>query len=172
MDHTCVRVMLAVGLVTGGLGCGSAHEDAPSSATVEMHPRISGPLLVEIKRLGSQGATSDTVTFGADGSAVVIQSYGGGGYRARRCRLSAAERDAVARDARRLPLDRAPHRKPRRAKSFYLPPPTFTVIHAGQSESFTGDAMPADGRALARHLTRVLSGHEGRCRTTFAQRRS
>lgn len=183
--RTALTLLLVSALVTAAAGCGSDREDndAQAAAAIVAHkaavdaargnatPHIAGRKLLEIRRLGQFFGTSDVATYGRDGSVVVIRAYGGGGYYALTCHLSRRELRAVKRDTARLPLGRAPHVRERPRKSFYQPPaPTYTIEHGRYVGSFTVDAIPPHGRAMKRHLERILKGREGRCRTTFATR--
>jgi hypothetical protein len=120
---------------------------------------------VQIELVGEFMGTHDTITVGADGSATIVKAYGGGGYATEHCTLPRGAMGALRRAVGDLPVDEPTPRHPSRTrpKGFYVPHPYFTVTHAGQSESFTADRMPADGAPLARHATRLLHGREGRC---------
>ena len=71
---------------------------------------------------------------------------------------------ALRRAVAGLPVDEpTPRPSRRRPKGFYVPHPYFAVMHAGRTDSFLADAMPADAAPLARQATRLLHGAEGRC---------
>lgn len=160
-------------------GCGSpAAHDEP--AAVErprangLHPPLRAPLLLEMKRTTDQAGASDEVTYGTDGSAVMVKAYGGGGYYAWRCRLGTADLRSLRRAVRGLPLDRfvIRHRSASAASpSIYAPQPSrFTVRTPGYAGGFAEDAMPANARPLVAHMERMLVGREGDCEQTFGQR--
>jgi hypothetical protein len=128
---------------------------------------------MRLKRVGAVLGASDTVKYGSDGSAVVVQSYGGGGTRVRRCRLRPGELSRLRADLERLPLGPPVRSRTRRRSTFYTAPPAqYTLTDGRRVQTFTQTAMPRDARPLVRRLERTLSGAAAECRTTYATRRS
>lgn len=181
--------MTVAALLAAASGCGGGDVDRPAPrsdrdiaalaehrAAVdaphrEFRPRLTGHQLLEIRLTGDQAGTSDVARYGDDGSVVLVRAYGGGGFYTFSCRLSAGELAAIRRDTARLPLDRAPDVPERARPTFYtLPAPTYVVRHGRYTGSFTADAMPRDGRPLARHIKRLMHGREGRCSKAYANR--
>jgi hypothetical protein len=157
-------------------GCGSpAAPDEP--AAVErprangLHPRLRAPLLLEMRRTTDQAGASDEVTYGTDGSAVMVKAYGGGGYYAWRCRLTPAELRSIRAELRALPLDRAPRVPEQHRTSLYAPQPArFTLRTPRYADGFSEAAVPSDAKPLKDHMERMLVGREGDCEQTFGQR--
>jgi hypothetical protein len=161
---------LAVAAAAVASGCGSTGGEppvrtTPSADELALHPRLAAPELVRVDLVGDQLGAHDTVRFATDGSAVIVKAYGGGGYVTERCALAAEELRSLQRAVDRLPVD-DPTPKPSRTrpKGMYVPRPYFAVTHAGHSDSFSADAMPADGARIARHTVRLLGAREGSCR--------
>lgn len=166
-----VQLLLVGALLAGCGGNGDEPTTAPETPRSSAAPKLQGPALLEMERLGNQMGTSDRVFYGKDGSAVMIKAYGGGGYYAWRCRLSRAELTSLERAVAALPLGPAPRHAAAKRPSYYSPPPAQFVIRAGRyTDSFTADAQPRDARPLVAHMTRILYGREAHCRQTFGQR--
>lgn len=172
------RVALALLALLAGCGGGVGGDTDEPIAPVgvpdragALRPKLHAPLLLSVQRMGEVTGGNDEITYGADGSAVRVRAYGGGGLYSWRCRMRAGELAALKRDTARLPLDRAPRHPRRRQPSYYAPQPaTFVVRAPGYAGSFRADAVPRDGRPLVTHLERILDGREGVCRRVFAQR--
>jgi hypothetical protein len=149
----------------------TTHRAAVDPPRREFRPRLTGREFLQIRLTGDQMGTSDGATYGDDGSVVLVRAYGGGGFYTFGCRLSAGELQALRHDAARLPLDRAPKVRERARPTFYTIPAASYVVERGRYVgSFTADAMPADGRPLARHIKRLMHGQEGRCSKAYANR--
>jgi hypothetical protein len=164
--------LAAVGaaLAATAAGCGSSASEPPvrtmpSAADLAVHPRVGAPELVRVDLVGDQLGAHDTVMYGTDGTAVIIKAYGGGGYVTERCALAPDELRSLERAVDGLPVDDPTPRPSRvRPKGMYVPRPYFSVTRGGHSDSFSADAMPADGARLARHTVRLLGAREGSCR--------
>jgi hypothetical protein len=162
-------VLAAAAAATAGCGAGGAeppvHTAAPHRPARALHPVPGAPQLVRVDLVGEQLGAHDTVTYATDGSATIVKAYGGGGYVTEHCTLPRVTLRAVRRAVAGLPVDEPTPQHPSRTrhKGMYVPRPFFSVTHAGRTDSFTADRMPADGAPLARHATRLLHGMEGRC---------
>jgi hypothetical protein len=145
------------------------HHDEPGP--VDLDPEVHGRELMRLKRVGDQMGASDLVKYGADGSAVVIMAYGGGGEKIMRCRLHAGELARMRRELAALPLDKPkPAPEPPR-QTFYTKPPTQYTLQAGRRiATFTENEMPRKARPFVRRLKGTLSGDAASCRLTYRSR--
>jgi hypothetical protein len=157
----------------------AGHAPGALAGTVHTAPQNTDGLLAEptgrklmsLKRIGWAYGTNDLLKYGSDGSVVIIQQYGGGGARVRRCMLKPAAFAQLRADLKRLPLGRPIHTKTPKRVTFYTPtPPQYTLQDGKRIESFTGDAMPADARPFVRLLQRTMSDDDASCRETFRTR--
>jgi hypothetical protein len=82
-----VRYLLAIALVAGLAGCGSASKPPPAAHRGAVAPRAAE--LVNYQRNGGLAATLDTVTVRTDGATRADKRYGGAGRRFDDFRLSA-----------------------------------------------------------------------------------
>ncbi|WP_445150584.1 hypothetical protein [Baekduia sp. Peel2402] len=173
-------MMLAVGLATGAAsGCGGSGggqvdagalrtDTASRARPVDLDPEVTGRELLRLQRSGAQMGANDIVKFGSDGSAVVIQAYGGGGEKIRRCVLRPGVLAGLRTRLAHLPLDRARPAPRRKFVSMYVPGPARYTLVAGRIDArFDHDTMPRDARPLVRLLEDTLYGRAADCRVTF-----
>jgi hypothetical protein len=138
---------------------------------VDLDPEVHGRELMRLKRVGDQMGTSDLVKYGADGSAVVIMAYGGGGEKIMRCTLRAGELARMRRNLDALPLDKPKPRPEPPRQTFYTKPPTQYTLQAGRRiETFTENEMPRKALPFVRRLKGTLSGDAARCRLAYRSR--
>lgn len=162
----------------GGGGGAEGHGDravtSPTPATarpVDLDPEVSGRELLRIQRIGPEPGAHDLLKYGSDGSAVIVQAYGGGGERIRECTLRPTARRTLHVEIQALPL--GPERKapPRQYVSIYTNSPARYVLVAGATHaSFTDETMPRDARPLVRLLEDTLYHQAADCRTTYRSR--
>ena len=100
-----MRYLLAIALVAGLAGCGSASKPAPAARRGAVAPPAAE--LVNYQRNGGLAATLDTVTVRTDGATRADKRYGGAGRRFDDFRLTAP---VMAR--LRAALSRLPGRSP------------------------------------------------------------
>jgi hypothetical protein len=138
---------------------------------VDLDPEVDGRELMRLKRVGDQMGTSDLVKYGADGSAVVIMAYGGGGEKIMRCMLHDGELARMRKNLAALPLDKPkPAPEPPR-QTFYTKPPTQYTLQAGRRiETFTENEMPRKALPFVRRLKGTLSGDAASCRLAYRSR--
>ncbi len=150
------------------LGSFQRHDEP---GPVDLDPEVDGRELMRLKRVGDQMGTSDLVKYGADGSAVVIMAYGGGGEKIMRCTLHDGELARMRRELAGLPLDKPkPAPEPPR-QTFYTKPPTQYTLQAGRRiETFTENEMPRRARPFVRRLKGTLSGDAASCRLAYRSR--
>jgi len=178
---TAIATAVAAG---GGVlaGCGGGGGDAPPRATatlpaaaasssrpVDLDPDVTGRQLLWLQRSGAQAGANDIVKFGSDGSAVVIQAYGGGGEKIRRCTLEPGALRRLRAGLSDLPLGARRRAPKRRFVSIYVPGAaryTLVASRAGRV-SFTDDTMPRDARPLVRLLEDTLYARAADCRVTY-----
>jgi hypothetical protein len=162
----------------GGEGRGD-HATAPPTPTsttstarpVDLDPEVTGHELLRLQRIGPEPGAHDLLKYGSDGSAVIVQAYGGGGEVIRECTLRPGRLDGLRTKLRALPL--GPERKAPRRKyvSIYTNSPARYVLVAGATHaSFTDDTMPRDARPLVRLLEDTLYHRAADCRTTYRSR--
>ncbi|HEY6762946.1 MAG TPA: hypothetical protein VI318_25820 [Baekduia sp.] len=165
-------VALAVG-GCGGAGMppdGEVHLLVPANASRPAAP--DGPVLVKLERLDGTFGRHDTLIVARSGAASMQLAHGGGGFRQQACALDAGALRGLQDDLKALPID-----GPRRRVRGYVDaphdgvviarPPVYAVTYRGRMQVFGGATMPTDGAPLAARLERILTAHEGRCRTTF-----
>ena len=156
----------------GGEDAGARASQPAAPAKRELVPRLTGPRLVRMERIGAAAAgTHEIVTVGRDGSATIVEPSGGAGYMSESCRLPRAQLSALVRAVHELPLHGRIIRHPFRGTTMYVPRPTFIVEAGRHVESFSREAMPADAAPFVRHLDRIVTAREGRCEHTFLYRR-
>jgi hypothetical protein len=97
-----VRYLLAIALVAGLAGCGSASKPPPAAHRGAVAPRAAE--LVNYQRNGGLAATLDTVTVRTDGATRADKRYGGAGRRFDDFRLSAAVMARLRAALGRLPV--------------------------------------------------------------------
>jgi hypothetical protein len=138
---------------------------------VDLDPEVTGYEVLRLQRIGPEPGAHDLLKYGSDGSAVIVQAYGGGGERIRVCTLRPAARRALATRLAALPLGpkrRAPKRK---YVSIYTNSPArYTLVAGAAHASFTDETMPRDARPLVRLLEDTLYHQAAACRTTYRSR--
>lgn len=162
--------------------CGGDDRAAPTPPTpatpqsvaarpVDLDPEVTGREVLRLQRIGPEPGAHDLLKYGSDGSAVIVQAYGGGGERIRVCTLRSGARRTLATRLAALPL--GPRRKaPKRAYvSIYTNSPArYTLVADADHTSFTDDTMPRDARPLVRLLEDTLYRRAADCRTTYRSR--
>jgi hypothetical protein len=153
----------------------AAAGGATTTATepVDLDPEVTGRELLRLQRIGPEPGAHDLLKYGSDGSAVIVQAYGGGGERIRVCTLRPDRLDRLRADLRALPL--GPERKapPRKYVSLYTNSPArYTLVAGATHASFNDDTMPRDARPLVRLLEDTLYRGAATCRTTYRSRAS
>lgn len=147
--------------------------DATAAKPVDLDPEVSGRELLRLQRIGPEPGAHDLLKYGSDGSAVIVQAYGGGGERIRVCTLRPDRLDRLRTDLQALPL--GPKRKAPRRKyvSIYTNSPArYTLVAGATHASFNDDTMPRDARPLVRLLEDTLYRGAAACRTTYRSRAS
>jgi hypothetical protein len=142
-----------------------------SARPVDLDPEVTGRELLRLQRSGPEPGAHDLLKYGSDGSAVIVQAYGGGGEVIRECTLRPGRLDGLRTKLRALPL--GPRRKapPRKFISIYTNSPARYVLVAGATHaSFTDETMPRDARPLVRLLEDTLYHRAADCRTTYRSR--
>jgi hypothetical protein len=145
-----VRYLLAIALVAGLAGCGSASKPTSEAHRGAVTPRAAE--LVNYQRNGGLAATLDTVTVRADGATRADKRYGGAGRRFDDFRLSAP---VMAR--LRAALGRLPARTPAvgdgiRAGATYL------LRYRGVTYVARQGAVPAALRPAVSTLDTIADG--------------
>lgn len=140
---------------------------------VDLDPEVTGREVLRLQRVGPEPGAHDLLKYGSDGSAVIVQAYGGGGERIRVCTLRPGARRTLDSSLDALPL--GPKRKapPHEYISIYTNSPArYTVVAGSRHTSFNDETMPRDARSLVRLLEDTLYGHAADCRTTYRSRAS
>ncbi|HET6505147.1 MAG TPA: hypothetical protein VFG42_00030 [Baekduia sp.] len=138
---------------------------------VDLDPAVTGRELLRLQRTGPEPGAHDLLKYGSDGSAVIVQAYGGGGERIRECTLRAGVLSKLRRHLDGLPLGPR-HRAPEREYvSIYANGPArYTLVAGRHDTSFTDDTMPSDARPFVKLLEDTLYGRAADCETTYRSR--
>lgn len=141
----------------------------PGARPVDLDPDVTGRQLLWLQRTGAQAGANDIVKFGSDGSAVVIQAYGGGGEKIRRCTLQPAALRRLRAGLAGLPLGARRPAPEREFISMYVPTAARYTLVAPRArhETFTDDTMPRDARPFVRLLEDTLYDRVANCRVTY-----
>jgi hypothetical protein len=177
MRFVVVLVLLAslsaagCGGAASGQPDGEVHQVVPAGVSRPTAPQ--GPTLVRLERLDGRFGRHDTLIVSSDGRATLQLAHGGGGFRKKACVLDAGSLRGLRHDLARLPID-GPERRvkgypahPNTDGVILDRPPVYTVTYRHRFQIFGGATMPADGAPLAARFERILTAHEGSCRTTF-----
>lgn len=177
---TIAALLAPVALAACGGEERAAAPPAPPTPTVgttarpvDLDPEVSGREVLRLQRVGPEPGAHDLLKYGSDGSAVIVQAYGGGGERIRLCTLSPRARRTLDAGLGALPL--GPKRKapPHEYISIYANSPArYTLVAGADHTSFTDETMPRDARPLVGLLEDTLYGRAAACRTTYRSRAS
>lgn len=162
------------------IGCGGGGDhpapNAPAATAarpVDLDPEVTGRQLLRVERTGPEPGAHDLLKFGSDGSAVIVQAYGGGGERIRLCTLHGEARARLGDSLAALPLGPRRRARPRPYVSIYTNSPARYVLQAARTDaSFSDETMPRDARPFVDLLEDTLYGHAADCRTTYRSRAS
>jgi hypothetical protein len=164
------------GATRAAAGSSPASAPAPAPATsarpVDLDPDVTGREILRLERTGPEPGAHDLLKYGSDGSAVIVQAYGGGGERIRTCALRPGQlaRLRAQLDAA-LPLGPNRPDPPYHRISIYTNSAARYVLVAGATHaSFNDDTMPRDARPLVRLGEDTLYGRAANCRTTYRSR--
>lgn len=161
----------------GGEGGGPAGDvpqsERASARPVDLDPPVTGRELLRLQRVGPEPGAHDLLKYGSDGSAVIVQAYGGGGERIRLCTLHATARRTLHERVRALPLGPRHKAPPHEYVSIYANSPArYTLVSGTTHTSFNDDTMPRDARPIVRLLEDTLYGRAATCQTTYRSRAS
>src|SRR3954447_791968 len=162
----CIATVVTAALALGACGGDdNASSPAASAAGPGAAPQLRSPALFSVERRRGDVAIGETLTVGADGSAVIVRAGGGGGRRTERCRIGTAMFTQLRDEAPVLPAPTPTQM--RKVEN----PAIYVLTLDGRHAVFMDGAIPPAVRPFVAHVKGVLSGRWAQCTNVAEQRR-